>query len=99
MSSTTFAHVSLVASYHFWKKVKGSVGKTFPAMILLRVSSIISSHWVVSPSGSPPISAAFLQAPTVASNQVFQISLVSIRPEMLACTCSWALPTVSNHKR
>src|SRR6266699_3460900 len=71
MSPTAFDHVSLVASYHCFKKVNGSAGTAPPADSFARASSIISSHCVVSPSGSAPGLGALFQTSVVASNQYF----------------------------
>src|SRR6266705_2387527 len=92
MSPTAFDHVSLVASYHCFKKVNGSAGTAPPADSFARASSIISSHCVVSPSGSAPGLGALFQTSVVASNQCFHASCGSISPAAPALNCSWAVP-------
>src|SRR5579884_2563917 len=91
---TRVDQVSFVASYHCLKKVKGSPGSLKSASNLARASSIISVHCVISPSGSPPISAAFRQASAAVSHQRFHNSWGL--PALLA-NCSWASAIPLNH--
>src|SRR5579875_168654 len=91
--------VSLVASYHCLKKVKGAIGKVIPASNPARAASIMSNHCFISPRESPPlllISTALRQLSAVASNHRFHNSRGLPAPCLL---CSIARVTPCSHVR
>src|SRR2546421_5266533 len=87
-SPTTCDHVSLVASYHCLKNVKGSAERISPLSILSLVSSTIFSHCVVSSSESLLVSADLFQTSVAASNHCFQTSRGFIMLNGSAFNCS-----------